>query len=160
MRSNKHNRMLPDSTNTLPYNRQHLRASANSRSHHQKRRLHRTMADDRIDRWHAARGKGVVLLGGTIYRSFISAHFLLSAYFLTTQTYKRMCLLKYYRANPLAQLLKHIKSLQGDIGHAIMKPETSLNWSSHKNVHCMRLHNYYTCVCLAFCNLPARQIMY
>ena len=32
-------------------------------------------------------------MGGAINRSFISAHFLLSAYFLTPQTYKRMCLI-------------------------------------------------------------------
>ena len=48
------------------------------------------MADDRI---HAARGNGVVLMGSAINRSFISAHFLLSAYFLTVQTYKRMRLI-------------------------------------------------------------------
>ncbi len=32
-------------------------------------------------------------MGGAINRSFISAHFSISAYFLTTQTYKRMRLL-------------------------------------------------------------------
>ena len=49
------------------------------------------MADDRqLDG-----GKGAIPMGGTIDRSFtcISAHFLLSAYFLTAQTCKRMCLI-------------------------------------------------------------------
>ena len=32
-------------------------------------------------------------MGGAINRPFISAHFLLSAYFLTAQTYKRMHLI-------------------------------------------------------------------
>ena len=32
-------------------------------------------------------------MGGAINHSFISAHFLLSVYFLTAQTYKRMCLI-------------------------------------------------------------------
>ena len=32
------------------------------------------------------RGKGVVPMGGAINRSFISAHFLSSAYILTAQT--------------------------------------------------------------------------
>ena len=32
-------------------------------------------------------------MGGAINRSFINAHFLLSIYFLTAQTYKRMCLI-------------------------------------------------------------------
>ena len=32
-------------------------------------------------------------MGGAINRSFISAHFLLSAYFLTVQTYKRLRLI-------------------------------------------------------------------
>ena len=31
-------------------------------------------------------------MGGAIKRSLISAYFLLSAYFLTAQSYKRMCL--------------------------------------------------------------------
>ena len=35
-------------------------------------------------------GKGVVQMGGAINRCFISAHLLLSAYFLTAQTYKCM----------------------------------------------------------------------
>ena len=48
------------------------------------------MDDDRI---HAARYKGALPMGGAINRSFISAHFLLSAYFLTVQTYKRMRLI-------------------------------------------------------------------
>ena len=48
------------------------------------------MANDRI---HAAQGKGALPIGGAIYCSFISTHFLLSAYFLTVQTYKRMCLI-------------------------------------------------------------------
>ena len=48
------------------------------------------MADDRI---HAARGEGVILMGGAINCSFISAHYLLSAYFLTVQTYKHMRLI-------------------------------------------------------------------
>ena len=65
------------------------------------------------------------MVRGAINRSFISVHFLLSTYFVTAQTYKRMCLhcvMKHYRAKPSAQL-------------AVM------NWSNHKNVHCMRLHN-------------------
>ena len=40
-----------------------------------------------------ARGKRAVPMGGAINRSLISAHFLLSAYFLTVQTYKRMRLI-------------------------------------------------------------------
>ena len=40
--------------------------------------------------------------------------------------------MKHYRAKPSAQLSKH---LQDGIKHAVM------NWSNHKNVHCMRLHN-------------------
>ena len=35
-------------------------------------------------------GKGAVQMGGAINRCFISAHLLLSAYFLTAQTYKCM----------------------------------------------------------------------
>ena len=47
------------------------------------------MADDlQLDR-----NKGAVPMGGAINRSFISAHFLLSTYFLTAQTCKRMCLI-------------------------------------------------------------------
>ena len=38
-------------------------------------------------------------------------------------------------AKPSAQFPKHIKSLQDDTKHAVMKPETSMNWSNHKNVH-------------------------
>ena len=48
------------------------------------------MANDLI---HAAQGKGVLPMGGAIYCSFISTHFLLSTYFLTTQTYKCMRLI-------------------------------------------------------------------
>ena len=48
------------------------------------------MANDFI---HVVRGKGAVLMGGAINRSFMNAHFLLSAYFLTFQTYKRMRLI-------------------------------------------------------------------
>ena len=44
------------------------------------------MANDRI---HAAQGKEALPMGGAIYCSFISTH-LLSAYFLTAQTYKCM----------------------------------------------------------------------
>ena len=40
-------------------------------------------------------------------------------------------------AKPSVQLPKHIKSLQDDTKHAVMKPETSMNWSNHKNVHCI-----------------------
>ena len=43
--------------------------------------------------YHAARGKGAVPMGGAINHSFISVHFLISAYFLTVQTYKRMRLI-------------------------------------------------------------------
>ena len=39
---------------------------------------------------HPTGGKGAELMGGAINRSFISAHFLLSAYFLTAWTYKNM----------------------------------------------------------------------
>ena len=53
--------------------------------------------------------------------------------------------MKHYCAKPSAQLPKHNKSLQDDIKHTVKKPETwintSLNWSNHKNVHCMRLCN-------------------
>ena len=45
--------------------------------------------------------------------------------------------MKHYYAKPSAQLPKHIKSLQDDTKHAVMKLETSMNWSNHKN---MRLH--------------------
>ena len=48
------------------------------------------MTDNRI---HAARRKGALPMGGAINRSFISAHFLLSTYFLTVQTYKCMRLI-------------------------------------------------------------------
>ena len=48
------------------------------------------MADYRI---HTAQGKGAIPMGSAINHSFISAHFLLSAYFLTVQTYKRMHLI-------------------------------------------------------------------
>ena len=51
------------------------------------------MADDRINCQHAAQSEGAVLMGGAINRSFISAHFLLSTYFLTAQTYKHMHLI-------------------------------------------------------------------
>ena len=37
--------------------------------------------------------KWVVLMGGAINRSYISAHFSISAYFLTVQTYKHMRLI-------------------------------------------------------------------
>ena len=57
-------------------------------SRHQKRRFSRTVANDCI---HEARGKGAVPMGSGINRAFISAHFLLSAYFVTAQTYKHMC---------------------------------------------------------------------
>ena len=33
--------------------------------------------------------------------------------------------MKHYHAKPLEQLPKHAKSLQDDIKHALMKPETS-----------------------------------
>ena len=56
-------------------------------SRHQKRRFSGIVADDCI---HAARGKGMAPMGGAIDHSFISAHFLLSAYFLTAQTNKCM----------------------------------------------------------------------
>ena len=39
-------------------------------------------------------------------------------------------------AKPSAQLPKHIKSLQDDTKHAVMKPETSMNWSNPKNMYC------------------------
>ena len=39
------------------------------------------------------RGKGAVPMGDAINRSFISTHILLSAYFLTAQTYKHMRLI-------------------------------------------------------------------
>ena len=55
--------------------------------------------------------------------------------------------MKHYRAKPSEQLPKHIKSLQDDIiKHAVMKLETSLNWSNHKNVHCMLLCNVQTLI--------------
>ena len=69
---------------TLPYDQ------AVMVSHHQKRRFSGTVANDHI---HAARGKGAVPMGSAINRSFISAHFLLSAYFLTVQTFKCMRLI-------------------------------------------------------------------
>ena len=66
----------------------HLRAAANSLSCHHERQFRGTMADDHIHCQHVAhgraRGKEVVLMGGAINRSFISA------YFLTAQTYKHM----------------------------------------------------------------------
>ena len=46
-------------------------------------------------------------------------------------------LMKHYRAKPSAQLSKY---LQDDIN----MQSSSLNWSNHKNVHCMRLHNERT----------------
>ena len=54
------------------------------------------MANDHIQRLYPTSGqrsKGVILMGGAVNRSFISTHFLLSAYFLTAQTYKRMRLI-------------------------------------------------------------------
>ena len=56
------------------------------------------MADDHI---HEAQSKGLVPMGGAINRSFISAHFLLSAYFLTAQAYKHMCLITRVYGNAL-----------------------------------------------------------
>ena len=35
--------------------------------------------------------------------------------------------MKHYGAKPSAQLPKHIKNLQDDTKHAVMKPETSMN---------------------------------
>ena len=53
--------------------------------------------------------------------------------------WKMQALMKHYHAKPSAQLSKH---LQDDIKHAVM------NWSNHKNVHCMRLHNARAiCIC-------------
>ena len=39
------------------------------------------------------------------------------------------------------ELPKHTKSLQDDIKHAVRDINTSMNWSNHKNVHCMQLCN-------------------
>ena len=49
--------------------------------------------------------------------------------------YKYLKIMKHCCAKPSAQLPKHIKSLHDDTKHAVMKPETSMNWSNHKNVH-------------------------
>ena len=61
-------------------------------SRHQKRRFSRTVPNDRI---HAARGLGKGgSTNGRCYKSlFYKCTLLLSAYFLTIQTYKRMCLI-------------------------------------------------------------------
>ena len=67
--------------------------------------------------------------------------------------HKIIAIMKHYCAKPSVQLSKHIKSLQDDIKHAVMS-NTSLNWSNHKNVHCMRLRNAQT---LNTHNLPAGQ---
>ena len=54
--------------------------------------------------------------------------------------------MKHCCAKSSAQLPKHTKSLQDDTKHVVMKPETSSNWSNHKNVHCMQLHNAHTLI--------------
>ena len=59
------------------------------------------MIDCQLDR-----SEGVVPMSGAINRSFINAHFLLSAYFLTTQTYKCMHLItRVYSTNIGALIL-------------------------------------------------------
>ena len=66
-----------------------------------------------------------------------------------------MCIItvkmKHYRAKPSAQLSKY---LQDDIKHTVMKLE-SLNWSNHKNVHC--IYTYASAIAQCVRNLPAGQ---
>ena len=65
--------------------------------------------------------------------------------------------MKHYHAKPSEQLPKYIKSLQDDTEHVVMKLETSLNWTNHKNVHCIQLCNVrlrtYACASLFICQL-------
>ena len=69
---------------------------------------------------------------------------------LKQSTRNSTIIMKHYHAKPSAQLSKH---LQDDIKHAVM------NWSNHKNVHCMRLHNAHTICQLDNHVLISRRIM-
>ena len=81
------------------------------------------------------------------YHSLLFVGMLASLYGI----YNATTVMKHYRAKPSAQLPKHIKSLQDDTKHAVMKPETSLNWINHKNVHCIQLRNVHVRLCTYVC---------
>ena len=89
-------------TSTLSYDR----AAANSSSllppEEKILNFSEIVADDQSS---AQLGTGAVPMGSAINRSFISARFLLSAYFLTAQTYKHMCLITQVYGIPMYYIL-------------------------------------------------------
>ena len=87
------------STSTLPYDQ--AAANSSSLSPPEEKNL-RAQQSYHCSSRH--RGKGAVPMGGAINRSFMSAHFLLSTYFLTVQTYKRIRLITQVYGTVIGQL--------------------------------------------------------